>query len=122
MRVDSVAPGRCVIRVPGRPEHTGNYVLPAVHGGVLSALADSAGGLAVFSKLDPGFSCATLDLRIDYLRPGRVDRDILAEAEVVRLGNRVAVVNIDLRHDGDERRLAQVRAAYNVVAHPMLDE
>lgn len=122
MKVDDVGEGHCQIRVPARDAHIGNFVLPAVHGGVLSALADSAGGLAVFTRLEAGQSCATLDLRIDYLRPAKADRDLVARAEVVRLGNRVAVVNIDIVHPRDERVLAQVRAAYNVVAHPMLAE
>lgn len=120
MKVDDIGDGTCVIRVPARAEHIGNFVLPAIHGGVLSALADSAGGLAVFTRLDDRHSCATLDLRIDYLRPARADQDLVARAEVVRLGNRVAVVNVDIFHPEDERPLAQVRAAYNVVAHRLM--
>ncbi|HJN77433.1 MAG TPA: PaaI family thioesterase [Myxococcota bacterium] len=122
MKVDAVADGTCVIRLPARPEHIGNFLLPAIHGGVMSAMADAAGGLAVFSRLPPAHSCATLDLRIDYLRPAKADRDLVARAQVVRLGNRVGVVNVDLFQDGDPRPLAQVRAAYNVVAHRLLPE
>ncbi|MCP4807021.1 MAG: hotdog fold thioesterase [Proteobacteria bacterium] len=119
MRVDHIGAGDCRIRIPPRPDHVGNFILPALHGGVLSALADAAGGLAVFSQLSDDLSCATVDLRIDYLRPGRVDRDVIAHAEVVRLGNKVAVVNVDLKQvvDDSERTIAQVRAAYNIVAH-----
>lgn len=119
MRVDHLGQGTCRIRIPPTPRHTGNFVLPALHGGVLSALADAAGGLAVFTRLADDLSCATLDLRIDYLRPGRVDQELVAHAEVVRLGNRVGVVNVDLHQPSASGPIAQVRAAYNVVSHAM---
>ena len=121
MKVDHIGDGACRIRIPPRAEHIGNFVLPALHGGVLSALADAAGGLAVFTRLDDDLSCATVDLRIDYLRPGRPALDLVAVAAVVRLGNKVAVVNVDLvqTHEGEEKVVAQVRAAYNVVSHRM---
>jgi uncharacterized protein (TIGR00369 family) len=53
-----------------------------------------AGGMAVWSDLeDPRARVATIDLRVDYLRPGRLER-LDAKAHVVRKGNRVGVVDV----------------------------
>lgn len=81
--------------MPFKPELVGNPLVPALHGGTLSALADTAGGAAVFCAVEPGDTVSTIDLRIDYLRPASL-ADTVAEAEVVRLGGRVGVSRIRL--------------------------
>jgi len=85
--------GRARARIPFRPELIGDPTRPALHGGVVSMLADTVGGAAVFSVTDPGDRVATLDLRVDYLLPGR-QADLLAEALVIRVGNRVGVASV----------------------------
>jgi uncharacterized protein (TIGR00369 family) len=114
MRIEHAAGGRCVLRVPFRPELVGDPDRPALHGGVLSALADAAGGLAVFSALgDPTRGrTSTVDLRIDYLRPALLE-DLVCEAGVIRMGNRVAATRMVIRQ-GDHVP-AEARAVYNVV-------
>lgn len=114
IRVESVERGRCVICLAPRPELVGNPAVPALHGGVLSAVADAAGGLAVFSALAVGHSVSTVDLRVDYLRPGKVDQLLMASGAVVRLGNRVAVANCDLWQGDPTQPIAQARGVYNV--------
>jgi uncharacterized protein (TIGR00369 family) len=114
MKVVEAAAARVVLRVPFRPELVGDPSRPALHGGVLSALADTAGGLAVFAALgDPSRGRAsTVDLRVDYLRPARLE-DLACHAELVRMGNRVAVVRMTIRQ-GDHVP-ADARGVYNVV-------
>ncbi|MBL4847979.1 MAG: hotdog fold thioesterase [Planctomycetes bacterium] len=85
--------GRAVARIPFRPELIGDPTRPALHGGVISMLADTIGGAAVFSVTDPGDRVATIDLRVDYLLPGR-EADVYAEALVIRVGNRVGVASM----------------------------
>lgn len=115
MKVEQVGGGRARVRVPFRPELVGDPLRPALHGGVLSALADTAGGLAAWGALpDPSTGrLATVDLRVDYLRPGRLE-DLVCDAELVRLGNRVAVTKMALWQAGDHG-VAEARAVYNVV-------
>lgn len=84
---------RAHLLLPFKPQLVGNPLVPALHGGTLSALADTAGGAAVFCAVQPGDSVSTIDLRIDYLRPA-AEVDTYAEAEVVRLGGRVGVSRI----------------------------
>jgi len=98
MRCESLERGLVRSLVPFRPELIGDATRPALHGGVLSALADATCGAAVFTLLRPGDSCSTIDLRLDYLRPGR-EQDIRCEARVLRLGGQVAVTEARLYQD-----------------------
>jgi uncharacterized protein (TIGR00369 family) len=100
LRATHVEPGRVTLEIPWRDELIGDPVKPAMHGGVISTLADTAGGMAVWSAIEnPASRVSTIDLRVDYLRPGRLE-SLAAEAEVVRLGGRVGVADIRLFHPG----------------------
>ena len=114
MKVLELSPGRAVVRVPFRPELVGDPVRPALHGGVLSALADTTGGLAAFAMLDNPLTdrVSTLDLLIDYLLAARLE-DLVCEGVVVRLGNKVAHTRMTIRQ-GDHVPV-EARAVYNVV-------
>ena len=112
VRVDELTEGFARLRLPFREEFLGDPFRPALHGGVTSFLADVCGGLAVFTKIMPDGRCSTVDLRVDYLHPG-ARAELIAEARVVRMGNRVAVTNIEIRQ-GDEL-IAEARAVYNLV-------
>lgn len=117
MKVASLEDGACRLVVPYDPQLIGDPFRPALHGGVLSALADAAGGLAVFSRVDyPRRRVSTVDLRVDYLRPGRAEA-LHCDAHVVRVGNKVAVTNMVLwQGEGPEDYVvADSRAVYNVV-------
>jgi uncharacterized protein (TIGR00369 family) len=96
LRCDTLQKGLCVARIPWREELVGDPFRRAIHGGVTSMLADSAGGCAVFTMMNSSTDrTSTVDLRVDYLRPGPPG-DLLCEARVVRMGNRVAVTRMQL--------------------------
>ncbi len=98
LRVDR---GDILFEVPFRAELIGDPVKRALHGGVLSMMADTAGGFAVWSALDdPRARVSTIDLRIDYLRPGKQE-DIHAHATLVRAGKTVGVADVRLFHPSD---------------------
>jgi uncharacterized protein (TIGR00369 family) len=98
MRVAEIDRGRIRMEIPFRDELVGDPLRPALHGGVISALADTAGGAAVWSAIeDPRARPTTIDLRIDYLRPGKLEA-LIAEATLVRIGRRIGVVDIRLFH------------------------
>src|SRR5439155_27179979 len=87
VRVAAISEGFVRVELPFRAEFIGDARRPALHGGVLSTLCDAAGGAATFSKVGfSGGAISTIDLRVDYLSPGRAEL-IIAEATVVRLGN-----------------------------------
>ena len=104
------------IEVPFRAELIGDPIRQAMHGGVISMLADTAGGAAVWSELEePRARVSTIDMRIDYLRPGRQET-LVAEASVVRLGRRVAVTDMRLFHpSAPNESIATGKGVYNIV-------
>ena len=95
LRVLHVERGRVEMEIPWRAELIGDPMKPAVHGGVISTLADTAGGMAIWTALESPAQqrVSTIDLRIDYLRPGRPEA-LVAEAVVVRAGRSVGVADI----------------------------
>jgi uncharacterized protein (TIGR00369 family) len=116
VKVAALRDGFARLEVPFRDELVGDPLRPALHGGVLSALADTAGGAAVWTGLaDERARVSTIDLRIDYLRPARL-ATVVAEASVVRLGNRVGVADVRLFHpDDDNHTIATGKGVYNII-------
>lgn len=90
--------GRLVLEMPLREELIGNAYRGIVHGGAMSALIDAAAGGAAALQLPDlreAVAVATIDMRVDYLEPGRGDL-LTADARVMRCGRRVIVVRIDV--------------------------
>jgi uncharacterized protein (TIGR00369 family) len=115
MRLGRLAEGEARLELPFRDEFIGDPFRPALHGGVISTLLDTCGGAAVFSSLtDIQDRTSTVDLRVDYLRPGRKET-LVAEARIVRAGNHVAVVDLCAFHEGDrDKPVATGTGVYNI--------
>jgi uncharacterized protein (TIGR00369 family) len=122
----SLAPGAVAMQVPMKPALVGHFAYGRLHGGVISTALDAVGGLALMVALaerHPADSAdqamhrfgrmATIDLRVDYLRPG-LGRHFVASAEVTRLGGRVG--SVQMRLVNDEGTLIATGAAAYVVA------
>lgn len=106
--------GRALARIPYRAELIGDPTRPALHGGVISMLADTIGGAAVFSVTEPGDRVATIDLRVDYLLPGR-EADLYAEGELIRVGNRVGVSSVRCWQPAvSEESIAVAKGVYTI--------
>lgn len=112
LRGESIGEGRAVLVLPVRPEFVGDPRRPALHGGVLSSLIDTAGGLAAWSALGAGEMVSTVDLRVDYLEPAGLGHPLRAEAELVRKGNRVCHVKVAVTQGG--ALVAEGRAVFNI--------
>jgi uncharacterized protein (TIGR00369 family) len=96
----------------------GDPIRRAYHGGVISAIIDTCGGACIWTLCEPGDRLSTVDLRVDYLRPGSPE-DIVVEAKVLRLGNRVGVAEMVAYHDGRKHEpVATGTAVYNVRRSP----
>ena len=114
IRVVELREGHVKLRVPYRPELLGDTRRPALHGGVISSLVDVCGGFAVWTCCRLEDRIATIDLGVDYLRPA-LDRDLMAEATVRLLGNRVGNAHVVLWSDGaPDKHVAVGRAVYNI--------
>jgi len=111
IELDEVSPSQVVMPLPMKPELVGNFVHGILHGGVIASLLDVAGGaMAMLGAFDKHrhlttqeratrlSRLGTIDLRIDYLRPGRGTR-FSASAMLLRSGNKVAVVRSELHNE-----------------------
>jgi uncharacterized protein (TIGR00369 family) len=113
IHIDSMSFESARIRLDFRDELVGNFLRGSLHGGVVSAILDLTGGLVAFlsaaknaagsshqEKLEKLANVGTIDIRVDYLRPG-IGRHFLASAYLLRSGNKVAVTRMELHNDED---------------------
>ncbi|MWV14530.1 thioesterase family protein [Pseudomonas sp. L-22-4S-12] len=111
IQLDELAVDKVVMSLPMKPELIGNFVHGILHGGVISSLLDVAGGamaligaferhqhLPTSERMARLSKLGTIDLRVDYLRPGR-GQSFTATAVLLRSGNKVAVVRTELHSD-----------------------
>jgi uncharacterized protein (TIGR00369 family) len=122
LKVESIDPDAAKLRFDMRPELIGNPRRQILHGGVISAVLDVAAGFAIYlavnkeriisSEVDRFPSIGTIDMRVDYLRPGQ-GKFFVATGRVVRLGNRVAVAHTEMVNDTGEL-IATGGAAYMI--------
>jgi uncharacterized protein (TIGR00369 family) len=125
LKITTVAADHATGRIDMRQELIGHYSHNRIHGGVISASLDAMGGLAVMAAIGarhmdetPAQRLArfgklgTIDLRIDYLRPGIGDHFEM-RAEVLRLGSRVATTRMEFL-GADGRLLSTGAGAYIV--------
>ncbi len=107
LKVTSVTPQGVTARIDMRHELVGHPAYNRIHGGVISASLDALGGLAVLAAIGARHMdepwqqrvhrfarLGTIDLRIDYLRPGIGDHFDM-RAQVLRLGSRVASTRME---------------------------
>jgi uncharacterized protein (TIGR00369 family) len=107
LKVTSLKPQRVTGRIDMKKELVGHFIYDRIHGGVISAGLDAMGGLAVMAAIgarhmdEPSAQrlhrfgkLGTIDLRIDYLRPG-VGPHFELHAQVLRLGSRVASTRME---------------------------
>jgi uncharacterized protein (TIGR00369 family) len=100
LRVLDVEVGVATVQLPYRLDLVGNPATGALHGGIITALIDATCGVSVFLKMQKARRIATLDLRIDYLRPAKAPLDVVARAECYKLTRHVAFTRA-VAHDGD---------------------
>lgn len=102
LRVVDAAPRICVLELPWREDLVGNPDTGVLHGGVITTLLDATSGACVFLALRSPIPIATLDLRIDYLRPARAHQAVRARAECYRITRSVAFTRAIAYHLGDD--------------------
>ena len=107
LKITSLTPTLVIGRIDMKPDLIGHFAYNRIHGGVISAGLDAMGGLAVMAaigarhmdetpaqRLHRFGKLGTIDLRIDYLRPG-IGEYFELRAQVMRLGSRVASTRME---------------------------
>ena len=111
-RVTSIEHARGSMVLPARADWMGDPARGLMHPGAITVLADSCCGLAVGAALERDTTYATLDLRMDYLRPATPDQDVHCDAHCYRLTRSVAFVRAEA-HQGDASQpVATAQAAF----------
>src|SRR5574343_835291 len=112
MQVVDIGQGFVTLLLPARATWTGDTQRNLIHAGCLSVLADTACGLAVGSAMEEMEPFATLDLRMDYLRPPVANVNVTCRAECHRLSRSVAFVRGELFQLGQAEPVATVNATF----------
>ena len=113
-------PGEVTLKTPFQEKLIGDPLRGVVFGGVITTLLDQAGGLAVLCSLKDFQSVATIDLRVDYMRPATSGRDLIGHAHCYRLARHVAFVRGAAYHDDPSDPFATFLSTYMLGAIPRL--
>ena len=114
MEVVDVGEDRAVIEMAYDERFVGDPETGVLHGGAVSALMDTCGGLAVVAHVDGILGTATLDLRIDYMRPATPGQRIRAVAECYHVTRTVAFVRAQALDDDRDNPVATAAGAFTV--------
>jgi uncharacterized protein (TIGR00369 family) len=112
MRITMLETGRGAMVLPARPDWLGDPGRQVLHPGALTVLADSVCGLAVGAALPKRLPYATLDLRMDYLRPAGPAHDVHCEAHCYRLTRSVAFVRAEVWQTERAQPIATAQATF----------
>ena len=111
LTIDRREPGTAAARVSLDERHMNPNGV--AHGAVLFAMVDTAMGAATMSVLDDGQFCATVDIRLNFIRPA-ARGELVAATTVVKKGR--AIVHLESRvTDDDERLIATAAGTFAII-------
>jgi uncharacterized protein (TIGR00369 family) len=106
---------RVRLTMPFAPHLVGNPMLPALHGGVIGSLLESAAIAQVMFDLGPGSKPRPVDVTIDYLRSGRAVTSY-AQARIAKQGRRVVNVHAEMWQEDEAKPIAALRGHFLISA------
>ncbi len=104
--------GQATMRLPFFPRLVAYKDTGVMAGGAVFTLLDSVLGMAVFSALDTLLPVATLDLRVDYLKPAVTERAVFASARCTKVTRTIAFASAIAYHETEEDPIANASATF----------
>jgi uncharacterized protein (TIGR00369 family) len=99
--IGQIAPGSVEIAL--RPSQITSQQHGFVHGGIVSAIADTAAGYSALSVMPPGTGVLTVEFKINFVAPASGDR-IIARARVLKPGRTLVLTQTDVFAETPERK------------------
>jgi len=112
IRITGMGETTAKMSMPFAPHLVGDPETGVLAGGVVTTLMDSVCGLAVMAAMPAPGPIATLDLRIDYLRPATPGEELLAEADCFRLTRSIAFARGTAYHASGGGPIAAVQGTF----------
>ncbi len=114
MELTEISDGFARIEMPYSDALVGDPETGVIHGGAVSALMDTFCGAAAMSHPSSPSGTATIDLRIDYMRPATPGQKIVTEAECYHITRSVAFVRAKAMDEDTARPVAMATGAFTV--------
>ena len=99
------------LTMPFAPHLVGNPMLPALHGGVIGSLLETAAIAQVMLDLGPAARPKPVDITVDYLRSGRAETSY-ARARIAKQGRRVVNVHAEMWQEDETKPIAALRGHF----------
>jgi uncharacterized protein (TIGR00369 family) len=112
LHVVEITDTHALTRLPYHPDLVGNPDTGVLHGGVITAMLDNTCGMAVAAKSGKMGQIATLDLRIDYMKPATPGEDVHALAVCYKVTTNIAFVRGTAYHTDKADPIATCAAAF----------
>lgn len=112
MQVIAAGEGQVTMEMAYDERFIGDPATGVIHGGAVFALLDTCSGASVFAHPDHKGSTATIDLRVDYMRPATPGQSIRATATCYNITRTVAFVRAVATDDRDDKPVATAAGTF----------
>lgn len=110
--MDEITDHWALAHLPYRDEWLGDGTRGILHTGIITTLVDSICGTALLAKIGSFQAIATLDLRMDYLKPAVRDKPLHCRAECLRMTSHIAFMRASVWQDSEKEPCALAMGAF----------